>query len=137
MTEGILDFGSKPTTPIDPSASSGGLFEIEDTPAQGSNAIFAVDSFGFMDIDFLAIGPYWVSKSENLERFPSMSHDDYLEIRRTRYNERRLGSYSEIDISKFDSAFLDVERHAEAFVRKHHIKDPKFASGSVASCTIR
>ena len=97
----------------------------------------AVDSFGFMDIDFLAIGPYWVSKSENLERFPSMSHEDYLEIRRTRYNDRHLGSYSEIDISKFDSAFLDVERYANEFVRKLHTNEPEFASGSIASCTIQ
>ncbi len=72
-------------------------------------ALDALESFGFMDIDYLAIGPYWVAKAENSSRFPNLTHDDYLELRRRRYRDRKLGPLTELDISHFDSAFFNIE----------------------------
>jgi len=59
----------------------------------------AIESFGFMDIDYLAIGDYWVSKEENAARFAKLSHGDYLEIRRSRFAENLSGAMSIMDIS--------------------------------------
>lgn len=45
----------------------------------------AIESFGHMDIDYLAIGDYWVSKEDNKDKFPRMSMQKFLELRRKRY----------------------------------------------------
>lgn len=66
---------------------------IVDTPLD------AIESFGFMDIDYLAIGNYWVSKEENAAKFAKISHDDYLQIRRARFEEFLSGPMSALDIS--------------------------------------
>ena len=80
-------------------------------------AMDALESFGFMDIDYLALGPYWISKSENEGKFPELSHEDYLRIRQKRFQERNLGSLCDVDISKFDDAFLDVDKPVEEFLK--------------------
>jgi carbamoyltransferase len=59
----------------------------------------AIESFGFMDIDYLAIGDYWVSKEENATKFGKLSHDEYLEIRRKRFRDNLLDPMSILDIS--------------------------------------
>ena len=79
-------------------------------------AMDALESFGFMDIDFLALGPFWISKSENTGKFPELSHEDYLKIRQNRFLARNLGFLSEVDISIFDDAFLDVDKPVDAFL---------------------
>ena len=80
-------------------------------------ALDALESFGFMDIDYLALGPYWISKSENKGKFPELSHDDYLAIRQKRFRSRNLGSLCDVDISKFDDAFLNVDKSVDEFLK--------------------
>ncbi|MCC7338674.1 MAG: hypothetical protein IT422_26565 [Pirellulaceae bacterium] len=77
----------------------------------------AIESFGFMDIDFLAIGPYWVSKQENRAAFPEYTDADYLAIRRARYPHGDQGGLGAIDISKFDSGFSVTSQQLEEFMR--------------------
>jgi carbamoyltransferase len=76
----------------------------------------AIESFGFMDIDYLAIGPYWISKAENQSRFPELSHDDYLQIRRDRFAARNLGDLSKLDVGQFDSAFFEADYCAQHYM---------------------
>ena len=59
----------------------------------------AIESFGFMDIDYLAIGDYWVSKEENASKFSKLPHNDYLEIRRKRFRDNLFDPMSILDIS--------------------------------------
>jgi carbamoyltransferase len=66
----------------------------------------AIESFGFMDIDYLAIGPFWVAKAENAAAFPPMEHGAYLALRQKRYADCAPGALAEIDIAKFDPAFF-------------------------------
>lgn len=78
----------------------------------------AIESFGFMDIDYLALGPYWISKEENLDRFPSYGHDEYLQIRKDRYAAGQYGHLSQIDVSQFDASFLQGRAAVAQFVRR-------------------
>ncbi len=80
-------------------------------------ALDAIESFGFMDIDFLALGPYWISKEANAKKFPAYEHDEYLKIRQQRYLSRQLGDITEMDIAQFDPAFLNVDEAAAACAR--------------------
>lgn len=78
----------------------------------------ALESFGFMDIDYLALGPYWISKAENQERFAplaNLSQEEYLELRRHRFRQRQLGPLAEIDIAKFADPFFDVDRPIDEY----------------------
>ncbi|MEZ6076330.1 MAG: carbamoyltransferase C-terminal domain-containing protein [Pirellulaceae bacterium] len=77
----------------------------------------AIESFGFMDIDFLAIGPYWVSKQENQAAFPEYTDAAYLAVRRARYPHGDQGGLGAIDISKFDSGFSVTSQQLEEFMR--------------------
>jgi carbamoyltransferase len=84
----------------------------------------AIESFGFMDIDFLAIGPYWVSKQENIAAFPHYTDEAYLAIRKARYQSRDLGNLAAIDNSQFDRGFMVTAEQLEQFLhyfnqRKH------------------
>jgi carbamoyltransferase len=65
----------------------------------------AVESFGFMDIDCLALGPFWVEKSENSEFFPDMNHGDYLRIRNDRYNKSIPNDLKRIDLRAYGPWF--------------------------------
>lgn len=91
-------------------------------------ALDALESFGFMDIDYLALGPYWISKSENQGKFPELSHDEYLAIRQKRFRSRNLGSYCDVDISKFDDAFLNVDKFIDEFMRTYCVNPSRIAS---------
>lgn len=77
----------------------------------------ALESFGFMDIDYLALGPYWISKTENAARFPNLSHDAYLALRRARYARRPLGPLTELDVAQFDPAFFGVDASLPGFLQ--------------------
>ena len=79
----------------------------------------AIESFGFMDIDYLALGPYWISKQENLHLFPAYTHDQYLDIRRSRYREQNYGHLTTIDISQFEPCFFEGWEAVKQFVMDH------------------
>ncbi len=77
----------------------------------------AIESFGFMDIDYLAIGPFWVSKQVNSAAFPEVSDAAYLAIRRARYQHGQTGGLGSIDISQFDSGFSVSPLQLEEFMQ--------------------
>lgn len=54
---------------------------IVDTPLD------AIESFGHMDTDYLAIGDFWLSKEANEEKFVKMPTPEYLEIRKKRFSD--------------------------------------------------
>lgn len=66
----------------------------------------AIESFGFMDIDCLAIGDYWVLKRDNRDRFPDYSHAEYLELRRERYRQRDRLSLGSVDVRGYGPWFF-------------------------------
>ena len=66
----------------------------------------AVESFGFMDIDCLALGPFWVEKSENSEFFPDISHSNYLQIRHNRYNKSISDDLRKVDLRAYGPWFF-------------------------------
>jgi len=45
----------------------------------------AIESFLFMGIDYLAIGPYLVSKAENETTYRRPSREEHIRIRQKRY----------------------------------------------------
>lgn len=75
----------------------------------------AIESFGFMDIDYLAIGPFWVSKAENQHHFPPLDHEAYLEQRKQRFRSMDYGALTKIDTGEFDPAFRPEGGSVEAF----------------------
>lgn len=77
----------------------------------------AIESFGFMDIDYLAIGPFWISKQENQAAFPAYTDADYLAIRRARYQHGQPGSLGAMDISQFDSGFSVTPLQLDEFMQ--------------------
>lgn len=76
----------------------------------------AIESFGFMDIDFLAIGKYWVSKTENAAIFPAISHDEYLSKRKERYQKKGFGPLSELNVRAYGSWFFFTEQALEDYL---------------------
>ena len=78
---------------------------IVDTPLD------AVESFGFMDIDYLAIGDYWVSKEENKDKFPKLSHKEYLALRHDRFKEKFNAHVASIDVS-YNNIFFEPNIHS-------------------------
>ncbi len=99
----ISEFERITTTPVMINTSFNVNGEaIVDTPAD------AIESFGFMDIDYLAIGNYWVSKDENRARFPKLTHVEYLDLRKKRYREKGYGPLAEFDVTPaYYCFFLD------------------------------
>ncbi|MDB5866703.1 MAG: hypothetical protein JWO70_4509 [Betaproteobacteria bacterium] len=82
---------------------------IVDTPLD------AIESFGFMDIDYLAIGDYWIPKQENLATFAEVSHEDYLEKRRTRYANCRFGPLADVDVRAYGPWFFPNQEDLSRF----------------------
>jgi hypothetical protein len=74
----------------------------------------AVESFGHMDIDYLAIDDCWVCKDANLDNFPVLSDAHYLERRQGRYRASGVWPLAEYSLTG-----LQV---AEQSVLKHHLK---------------
>lgn len=74
----------------------------------------AIESFGHMDIDHLAIGKYWVSKSENKHLFPIESDKEYLERRKKRYADSDVWPYDQYNL---DGILAPIYRDANV-VRK-------------------
>lgn len=67
----------------------------------------AIESFGFMDIDCLAIGDYWIEKADNTNCFPIYDDAaDYLELRRTRYCERDADGLKMVDVRSYGPWFF-------------------------------
>ncbi|TMJ01372.1 MAG: hypothetical protein E6G97_15925 [Alphaproteobacteria bacterium] len=70
----------------------------------------AIESFLFMDIDYLAINGYWVAKEENPgHSLSSIPHDDYLALRRTRYEHRYPEALSSLDLARFHASFFSAQ----------------------------
>jgi len=70
----------------------------------------AIESFLFMDIDYLAINGYWVAKDENAGHgLASISHDEYLGLRRKRFAEDYREPLNQFDLARFDRAFFNDE----------------------------
>lgn len=59
----------------------------------------AIESFGHMDIDYLAIGNFLVNKSDN--KFDSLSDKEYLEKRKRRYDDAVIHPLKHLDLSMF------------------------------------
>lgn len=97
----ILEFEKITKTPVIINTSFNVNGEaIVDTPAD------AIESFGFMDIDYLAIGDYWVSKEKNMTTFPKLTHDQYLDLRKKRYALKGYGPLTEFDNSRISYSFF-------------------------------
>ncbi|HCI53984.1 MAG TPA: hypothetical protein DE312_11840 [Gallionella sp.] len=76
----------------------------------------AIESFGFMDIDFLAIGKYWVSKVENASLFPPITHDEYLGKRKERYRRKNLDPLSELNVRAYGPWFFFSEQKLNEYL---------------------
>lgn len=71
------------------------------------NATDAIESFLFMDIDYLAIGNHWVAKDENVgQSLSSLPHAQYLALRRGRFTERYPESLCAPDLADFQAAAM-------------------------------
>ena len=79
----------------------------------------ALESFGYMDVDYLALGDHWISKEENPSILPQLSSDDYLSIRKQRFSQRNLGPLTQLDVAEFDQAFSPSEESLRRFVSNH------------------
>jgi carbamoyltransferase len=67
----------------------------------------AIESFLFMNIDYLAIHDYWISKAENAKRsLSSLPHDEYLALRRKRFAQQYAEPLSQLDLARFNAAFF-------------------------------
>jgi carbamoyltransferase len=64
----------------------------------------AIESFLFMDIDFLAIGDFWVEKKKNSPIIKNLN--DFLQIRRARYFKNVSSNLT----------YLDCRLHGEGFL---------------------
>jgi len=64
----------------------------------------AIESFLFMDIDFLAIGDFWVDKIKN-EPIQS-SIDDFLPIRRARYFTNKDSNLTRLDCRLYGKEYI-------------------------------
>lgn len=73
-------------------------------------AIDAIESFCFMDIDYLAIGPYWVDRSLNQHILPKLDLPGFLQRRIKRYENRYSASSSALDIGSFDRSFFPAQQ---------------------------
>lgn len=62
----------------------------------------AIESFQFMDIDYLAIHDYWLTKEDNpSHELSSLSHDAYLELRRKRFADTNPDALAGLDLNRF------------------------------------
>jgi carbamoyltransferase len=75
----------------------------------------AIESFAFMDIDYLALGEHWISKAENPGLLQVGSHDEYLAIRRNRYGTQVTDPLSQLDVRKYEPWFYPDSAVACAF----------------------
>lgn len=68
---------------------------IVDTPLD------AIESFIYMDIDYLAIGDFLVSKQLNQNRFSTLSDSEFLDIRKNRFSNSIDHVLKDYDLNKF------------------------------------
>ena len=73
------------------------------------NPLDAIESFLHMDIDHLAIGPYWISKSENRHIKVSENDEDYLKLRRNRYKATIQSPLSQLNVRYYQKWFYPTE----------------------------
>jgi carbamoyltransferase len=62
----------------------------------------AIESFGHMDIDFLAIGDYWIEKTANKTRFPVMTDSELIARRKERFKEKYKNLLKLYDLNNFE-----------------------------------
>jgi carbamoyltransferase len=64
--------------------------------------IDAIESFAHMDIDYLAIGDYWIEKSANLSNFPSLTDSELIKRRKYRFNSEIVDTMKHYDLNSFE-----------------------------------
>lgn len=85
---------------------------IVDTPLD------AIESFAFMDIDYLAIGDFWVAKANNKNILGEITHNDYLELRRDRYIQSQGEGLASLNVRKYESWFYPSTEEISMALRK-------------------
>lgn len=78
----------------------------------------ALESFSYMDVDYLALGDYWIAKKDNPNNLTDLPNDEYLAIRKQRFAELELGPLGAMDIEKFAPAFTPSAEAIEALVKQ-------------------
>ncbi|OYP38144.1 carbamoyltransferase [Rhodopirellula sp. MGV] len=78
----------------------------------------ALESFAYMDVDYLALDGYWISKHDNPNLLPKLDSKTYLQRRIDRFTTRDLGPLAEMDISKFGPEFTASNEAIERFIGK-------------------
>jgi carbamoyltransferase len=76
----------------------------------------AIESFAFMDIDYLALGDYWISKADNPNLINVASHDEYLAIRKNRYAREVAEPLASLDVRKYQPWFYPDQDSVDALV---------------------
>lgn len=76
----------------------------------------AIESFAFMDIDYLALGDYWIAKADNPNLINVASHDEYLAIRKSRYAREVAEPLALLDVRKYQSWFYPNQDAVDAWV---------------------
>ena len=66
----------------------------------------AIDSFMYMDIDYLAIGDYLVSKSNEGQSLHTMTQSEYLDLRRRRYLRKFEHPLQKLDCRVYSKEFF-------------------------------
>jgi carbamoyltransferase len=75
----------------------------------------AIESFGHMDIDCLAIGPFWIEKIHNLAKFPEETDVVYLAKRRARYSDSGVWPYDQYNL---DGVLIGTNNFNQTFRRR-------------------
>jgi carbamoyltransferase len=66
----------------------------------------ALESFAQMDIDYLALEGFWIDKTRNADRFPKQTDEEYLKVRKKRYQDA------------FEHPLKNLEIYEDYFVRR-------------------
>ncbi|MCC9600461.1 hypothetical protein LOC67_07800 [Stieleria sp. JC731] len=78
----------------------------------------ALESFAYMDVDYLALGDYWIAKKDNPHLLPQLDSQTYLQRRIDRFLARPLGPLADIDVSQFGPEFTAADETIDRFLRR-------------------
>lgn len=76
----------------------------------------AIESFAFMDIDYLALGDYWIAKADNPNLINVASHDEYLAIRKNRYAREVPEALASLDVRMYQPWFYPDPHSVDVWV---------------------
>jgi len=71
----------------------------------------ALESFGHMDIDYLAMENFWIAKDDILDLFPNQKDQDFLKERKNRYIIGIKHPLKNFDIGEFEFLNLNSQSH--------------------------